>query len=725
MILSGASSASLRSRVMRPLAGRDPGRGRLTTAVAVSCGVLASALFALFAIHVLHAPPGFLAMATFLSVQAGSAIKDRSAVKRAVTAAMLIPSVLIAVLAAWVLSPWRPAVIAVFVVLTGLVVWVRRFGPRAAAVGAAGFFAYFFTLFMRPTGVELPVYCMLVGGAVATQCVVRLVLLAKRPRRELNVMLHELRSASEAALQSAFADGKAGTLRARLARVDEIGRAITTWQQEFQTDRFLACDEQSFAERVLDARITIEEVCGELVARHAATAITPEQRSAAGQLGLSLSQHASPAEIAEAVLWAEHTLASAGTEGTANSAVILIAQAVVAQDALRQSGRSEAQPLSSAVNSAAKPPPPPSAPDLAAGHPHQANGKKKKRLEWVPWRNWAPTSRMAVQAMAAALIATVAGEAISASRWYWAVLTAFVVFVGTTTRSDILTRAYRRVIGTVAGIVVGVIAVLVVGHDPNMLILICVLSVFGMLYFGAISYAYSSFFMVVMLVAIYSMLGVLNGTLLELRVSETVTGAVIGVLCAYLIFSANSHPALMAKVNAYFDALDQLLQLCRAALDQPEQRRAALTALQRIENAQVSVEQTVSAMSTAFFFGRRDQVSSAVHLMYVASRAAARFVQSAIAEASAADVLSVKDANIPAAVDETRHSLNRARSSLNAPDSFPAAPATTGVDLALAPHSAQATAELQALSRIDWAMRRVIDLASGSKSVSLSSDDSS
>src|SRR5690606_14924698 len=82
-----------------------------------------------------------------------------------------------------------------------------------------------------------------------------------------------------------------------------------------------------------------------------------------------------------------------------------------------------------------------------APEPRQPEQERRpRRVRWKPWSEWTPNSRMALQAMIAATIASGVGEAISASRWYWAVLTAFIIFIGATTRSSILTRAFRRVI---------------------------------------------------------------------------------------------------------------------------------------------------------------------------------------------------------------------------------------------------------------------------------------
>ena len=82
------------------ISGQDPAHARLTVALAVTTGVLLSALFGDFAVRVLHAETSLLSVSIMLSVQAGSMVTDATAPKRTVTSALLIPALLLSVLAA-------------------------------------------------------------------------------------------------------------------------------------------------------------------------------------------------------------------------------------------------------------------------------------------------------------------------------------------------------------------------------------------------------------------------------------------------------------------------------------------------------------------------------------------------------------------------------------------------------------------------------------------------
>ncbi len=701
---------SVRTRFAQAVAARDPGRARLAVATAVSAGVLGSAVLTLAIVHLLDAHPALLAMSVLLSVQAGTAVKDRTPADRVTTAALLLPSVVLALSVAIVLTPWRPAVIAVFILLTGFATWLRRFGPRPAAMATLGFLAYFFTLFMKPTIEELPAYGLVALGAVTTQLVARSFLLLRRPGHELALLLDELRAASASALEAAFRADHPRTLRLRLARIDDVGRAITEWQQRFRTDLHAACDEQTLETRVLGARADTEESCYALASITASTEQRAHSAPARAYTHLRVVLHvgASATPIADSRAWAERALARDDGAHGISTAVELLAESTIAHAQLREIPLSYGNVLESIA----------SAPRASAAPPARNRARRPRpRRPWrsTPWNQWDPTSRMAIQAMIAASIATVAGEAISATRWYWAVLTAFVIFVGTTTRSGILTRAYRRVVGTAAGIGVGVGAVLLANHHSDVLIVVFVLSVFGMLYFGPVNYVYSAFFMSILIVTIYSMLGVLDHRILELRLAETVTGAVIGVLCAYLILSSNSHPTLMATVNSYFDALDRLLASVSSAFDAREQSRDVFATVRALDAAQADVNHDIAGMSTAFLFGRHDRQTSALHLMSIATRSAARLAQSAVARRSGPRPLAddVRRA-LDDAIRETRASATRARRSLGGlRDTDDAAPEQPSVFWTLdrfpSRSNSPETAAVLALTRIDWAMRHVLN----------------
>ena len=690
-------------RLARTPAARDPGRTRLTTAAVVSAGVLCSAVLALEVVRRLHAHTGLLAMAVFLSVQASTVVQDRTPRARAGTALLLVPTVTASIAVAALLSPHRPAVLAGFVLLTGAATWVRRYGPRAAAIGTLAFMGYLFTLFVRPTAHELPAFCLIAVGAVATQAVARAALRFEHPRRTLLALLADLRSASAAALRSAARPARAGVLRTRLARIDAVGRALTAWQRDYPTADHVGCSERSLALLVLDARVCTEETCDELVRAAGAASTGRDAPAALAHLETVLAPRASSARVEAATAWATRALSSQGRPVRDDVLEYLVARSTLAHAKLR---RAEQTPGTRTL--------PHDAPASSTARPRSDVGAPPRPARaaprWTPWRQWAPTSRLAVQAMVAATAAVAVGEAISASRWYWAVTSAFVVFAGTTTRGGVLTRAYRRVAGTAGGIVVGVGAVLLSGQHTSVLVGISVVAVFGMLYLGPVRYVYTPFFMTVVVVAVYAMLGDLRHDVLELRLEETLAGAVIGVLCAYAILSASSHPDLVGRVRACFRALDALLQVGDRTFGGRGDGHEALAALHELEAARDDVEATVEAMSAALL-GRHESALEAVRLLDVVTRACGVLAQAVMrrgahGDGSPADgdrVVQDAIAAVRRAADDARDRFDRVGDG----GSARSAPLVSRVHRLPSDATGSQTAALFALARVEWALRRL------------------
>ncbi len=146
-----------------------------------------------------------------------------------------------------------------------------------------------------------------------------------------------------------------------------------------------------------------------------------------------------------------------------------------------------------------------------------------------------PTTRAAVQVSVGSTLAIVGGELLSTDRWYWAVLTCWIVFINTASTGEILVKGYRRLLGTVFGVVAGILlAGLVGGHTLLAFVLVLVL-IFAMFYTAPLSYTLMSFFVTAMLGLLYTLLHTYSWEVLVLRVEETALGAVCGVVAAALV----------------------------------------------------------------------------------------------------------------------------------------------------------------------------------------------
>ncbi len=146
-----------------------------------------------------------------------------------------------------------------------------------------------------------------------------------------------------------------------------------------------------------------------------------------------------------------------------------------------------------------------------------------------------PTTRQAFQATAACAFAMVAGQVLSQERWYWAVGTAWWIFVNTTSRGETLVRGFRRLLGTITGILVGLLVAVPLQGAPAPTAALIAVCVFGIFYTAALSYSWMMLCVTVMVGLLYGLLGVLTPALLGLRLAQTGVGALGAGLAVALI----------------------------------------------------------------------------------------------------------------------------------------------------------------------------------------------
>ena len=151
------------------------------------------------------------------------------------------------------------------------------------------------------------------------------------------------------------------------------------------------------------------------------------------------------------------------------------------------------------------------------------------------------TTRQAVQATAGAGFALVVGHLVSGQRWYWAVGATWWIFVNTASRGETLVRGFRRLLGTVIGIGLGLLVAVPVngaGLPTAVLLAACV---FGIFYTAAVSYTWMMLFVTLLAELLYGLLGVLTPGLLALRLAETAVGASGAALAVLLVLPVTTH----------------------------------------------------------------------------------------------------------------------------------------------------------------------------------------
>ncbi|HEV3429009.1 MAG TPA: FUSC family protein [Paraburkholderia sp.] len=143
--------------------------------------------------------------------------------------------------------------------------------------------------------------------------------------------------------------------------------------------------------------------------------------------------------------------------------------------------------------------------------------------------------RPAALATVAALLALLAGDEMSSERSMWAVISTFVVFLGTHSREGTLARVGKRLMGTLAGAAASVLLVALFKSEPWVLVGLMAACVFGWAYFILHAYTRGVFFITLLVGLVYGQLGFAIVALAVLRVEEVVLGCFIAFALSMLL----------------------------------------------------------------------------------------------------------------------------------------------------------------------------------------------
>ncbi|MGH3436729.1 MAG: FUSC family protein [Sciscionella sp.] len=589
------------------LVASDPGMVRLFFALRVVISVLATVAILLFAVGI---PVTIVIVGALLSLNVSTSLNDPDP-KR-----LLLPAAAVLVLAAAALSvaaslaEYRLLADAVFLAVIFFGVYLRKYPSWGTTAGFGGFMSFFVAQFTRlsPAGLPLAVLSAAVGIGCAVVVVTVTAVSVRRHAVDrmlsaLRVRVARLLDQVDAVLDSGGAGGRRGH---RLDRASEqLHAAALMIEAELEQSADLAVDERVrrtvVTAELAGERLVVavrwamseglsaagrERVSAELDQLHRYLRRDPRAALNADQKRLLSSIRAMrPDPAASAVERADSRLRQAVRE-------LVLAVVMVRRDlGPREWPKAESQATAE-----------PEGRDEDAVEAPERPRKFVDRLEL--------TTRQAVQAVIAGAIAITAGELLSSQRWYWAVITAFVVFVGTTSRGDLLVKGFRRAMGTVAGVVIGiVVATPVYGHLGLAAVLI-VISVFLAFYFLRVSYALMSFFITVMLSLLYDLLGTFQSGILLLRVEETAIGVAAGALAAVFVLPTRTGEVVGDDLVAFLGGLRSFLSRAQELLVEGEsvslieESRGVDRTLERLSKTMTPLLHRISP-----FRGRRNALS--------------------------------------------------------------------------------------------------------------------
>lgn len=173
-----------------------------------------------------------------------------------------------------------------------------------------------------------------------------------------------------------------------------------------------------------------------------------------------------------------------------------------------------------------------------------------------------PYTRTAIQVGLAVGASIALGVVLSPTRFYWAVIAAFITFIGANNAGEQIKKAILRVVGTLIGIWIGSMVASVIGNDARWSIPIILLSLFFGFYLMRISYAFMVIAITVMVAQLYGQLGELSNSLLLLRLEETAIGAAVTIVVIILVLPLKTRRVLRVALREHINAI---ISLCDEA----------------------------------------------------------------------------------------------------------------------------------------------------------------
>jgi hypothetical protein len=171
----------------------------------------------------------------------------------------------------------------------------------------------------------------------------------------------------------------------------------------------------------------------------------------------------------------------------------------------------------------------------------------------------APYARVAIQIGIAVGAAIVAGDALSGRRFYWAVIAAFVTFMGANTAGEQLRKSLFRVAGTLIGVIAGSALAHLVGDRVYLQIIVVLMALFLGLYLMRVNYTFMVIGITVMVAQLYLELDEFSNSLLLLRLEETALGAAVAMATVVLVLPLRTGRVARVAARQHLDALADLI----------------------------------------------------------------------------------------------------------------------------------------------------------------------
>lgn len=500
-------------------------RLRLASRAALAMVVTGAVLTGIAFLHPL--PPAAYGLSGIMVFIGTLAVRDPTPRKQAVTRAIAGVGGVASATLAGALSPWPVIASIAFLGVIFISVYIRRFGLRWTTVGTIAFMAYFMGDYLPPHPAQFGWLALGVAVALVTTHLIRTVVLPDHPERDFRRALRTIDHRINVILLHLLDTVRAGEthrnsrkiLRTQIAQLRDIVLMAEGFIPQGGNGNW------SFAEPARDLATALFDLqmAVERFVRHRHVSL-PTADALAGLLqerGHRLGPQ-SPAEPSD-------------------PAVYLLDQIGAA--------RSRINTLLSVSPAPAFAVP---VPPAATAGPRKGAGPGATPLVPV-------SLRRPIQVTMACGIAMLAGSLVSPRLWFWAVITAYVVFNNTKTRADTTVRAAERGFGTLGGVVIGTLLATALHGQLEISIALIPVFFFLAFYFLRVSYAWMVFFITNAVAILYGLTGMFSPDLLLLRLAETLIGGAAGAFAAFFVFPEHSSPGIRKATADFFEALRDLV----------------------------------------------------------------------------------------------------------------------------------------------------------------------
>lgn len=210
----------------------------------------------------------------------------------------------------------------------------------------------------------------------------------------------------------------------------------------------------------------------------------------------------------------------------------------------------------------------------------------------------APYTRVAIQMAVAATGTVLLGDLLNGRRFYWAVLAAFVMFMGANNAGEQLRKGFYRVLGTLVGVLLGAIGAHLVGNRTGPAIAVILVALFVGLYLMRVSYVFLVIAITVMVSQLYVQLDEFSDALLRLRLEETALGAGITALTVLCVVPLRTGRVARLAARRYFEQLAELIGAAVGQLARSGDQLDLRAATRRLDGAYQSLTTTLSVAPT-------------------------------------------------------------------------------------------------------------------------------